>query len=413
MSNSTSSSASVCDHRVAQVVVRRAARQPRHARSLLPARGERVLHRLPFAEQVRDAAEVVALERARLRLRPEQLHDRVEDVRVARIHEVERRRVLEAPVLELRVGARVGRDERRRRDAEHVLRELLVVEELRPRHAHELDAHAHEADVVDVRRHVRPRPGEADPRAVGARLREDAAPQVLGQVVADGELGPHDAVGLGVAAALEVAGLPQAAELRGERVDDVLEVLLLVRLDALLGEREPVVALLPALPVDELRRQRRERAAEERRRTAAGRTGRCGARAWRRKSSTACDPIEHAAARVGRRQPEARAAACLLLRSLRRLAVIGAASLTPARRRVEAPRRLRTDGARTTIALVPAPRRSGGPEPSRQRRPCHPRRDPHLQRRDGAPRARDRRHAGSGRRRALRSTRGGCSASAR
>ena len=44
----------------------------------------------------------------------------------------------------------------------------------------------------------------------------------------------------------------------------VLEVLLLVRLDALLGESETVVPLLPALPVDQLRRQRRERVAEER-----------------------------------------------------------------------------------------------------------------------------------------------------
>ena len=39
--------------------------------------------------------------------------------------------------------------------------------------------------------------------------------------------------------------------------------------------------------------------------------------------------------------------------------------------------------------------------------------DPHLQRHDGAPRARVARHAGSGRRRARRCTRGGCSASAR
>ena len=82
-----------------------------------------------------------------------------------------------------------------------------------------------------------PGPGEAHPRAVGARLGEDAAPHVLRQVVADGELGAHDAVRLGVAAALEVARLPEAAHLRGERVDDRLEVLLLVRLDALLGER--------------------------------------------------------------------------------------------------------------------------------------------------------------------------------
>ena len=124
----------------------------------------------------------------------------------------------------------------------------------------QLDADAHEADVVDVRRDVRPRPGEAHPGAEGARLRVDAAPHVLGQVVADDELGADDPVRLRVPAALEVAGVPEPLHLRRELVDDRLEALLLVRLDPLLGEPE---ALVLPLQVDQERRQRRERAAEE------------------------------------------------------------------------------------------------------------------------------------------------------
>ena len=83
----------------------------------------------------------------------------------AQVDEVEDLRVLHALDLQLRVGARVGRHEGRRRHAEHVLRELLLVHQLRPRHAHQLDADAHEADVVDVGRDVGPGPGEAHPGA--------------------------------------------------------------------------------------------------------------------------------------------------------------------------------------------------------------------------------------------------------
>ena len=111
-----------------------------------------------------------------------------------------------------------------------------------PRDAHQLDAHAHEADVVDVRRDVRPRSGETHPCAVGLRLGEDPAPHVLRQVVTDGELAAHHAVRLRVASALEVARIPEPPHLRGELVDDRLEVLLLPGLRPLLGEPEPVVA---------------------------------------------------------------------------------------------------------------------------------------------------------------------------
>ncbi len=229
-------------HRLAEVVVRRAEREARHPAPLALAGQERVLHRLALAEEVGHAREVVALERARLRLRPEELHQRVEQVWLAEVQEVEDRRVLVAPRLQPGVRARVRRDEGRSRDADQVLRALLVLEQLRPRDAHELDAHAHEADVVDVAGDVRPRPREPDPGAVRAsRLGEDSPPHVLGEIVAHRELGADDSVGLRVAAPLVVPGLPEPRHLRLERVDDRLEALLLVRLDALLGDREPFV----------------------------------------------------------------------------------------------------------------------------------------------------------------------------
>ena len=80
------------------------------------------------------------------------------------IDEVEDLRVLQALDLQLRVGLDVRRDEGRRRDAGHVLREFLFVHQLRPGHAHQLDAHAHEADVVDVGRDVRSRARRSAPR---------------------------------------------------------------------------------------------------------------------------------------------------------------------------------------------------------------------------------------------------------
>ena len=52
------------------------------------------------------------------------------------------------------------------------------------------------------------------------------------------ELGAHDAVRLGVAAALEAARLPQPRHLRAERLDDRVDELLLPGQQALLGEPE-------------------------------------------------------------------------------------------------------------------------------------------------------------------------------
>ena len=65
-----------------------------------------------------------------------------------------------------------------------------------------------------------------------------------GQVVADDELGADDPVRLRVAAALEVAGVPEPAHLRRERVDDRVEAGLLVRLERLLGDPEALVLAL-------------------------------------------------------------------------------------------------------------------------------------------------------------------------
>ena len=173
-----------------------------------------------------------------------------------------------------------------------------------PGHAHELDAHAHEADIVDVRRHVRAGPGKANPGAITAGLGEDSAPHVLRQVVTDGELGPHDPVRLGVPAPLDVAGVPEPLHLGGEGRDDVVEVRLLVGLRLFLGELEALV--LPALVHDrrdqpgkpipeELVEQRAEEGIE-------------AALQVDQEEQQAGNPVQQEVARIGGRQPEARAA---------------------------------------------------------------------------------------------------------
>ena len=130
------------------------------------------------------------------------------------IDEVEDGGVLQAGTLQLRVGAHVRSHEGRGGDPEEILGELLLVHELRTGHAHQLDADAHEADVVDVRGDVRARDPRSAPRRdrFAARQRCRAGTAAARLVVND-ELGAHDAVRLGVAAALEAARLPQPAHL--------------------------------------------------------------------------------------------------------------------------------------------------------------------------------------------------------
>ena len=66
-------------------------------------------------------------------------------------------------------------------------------------------------------------------------------PKLRRQVVVDDELCAHDAVGLGVSAAFEAAGLPEPAHLLLEGVDDRLGGGLFVWQRPFLGELEPFV----------------------------------------------------------------------------------------------------------------------------------------------------------------------------
>src|SRR5262245_50173495 len=212
------------DHRVSQVVVGWPQREARNTCALLRFRPDRVLHGLPFPEQIWHAAEVWRLERTSLRLDPQALHDQVEDMRAAEIEKIEKLRVLQALDLELRVRVGVRRNERGRRDTKHVERVLLVVHELFAGHAHQLDADAHEPDVVDVGRDVWARSRETHPCLERLRLRIDPVAELLGQVVMDDELTPQNALRFGISAALETAGLPQTAHLLLERIDDRIDV---------------------------------------------------------------------------------------------------------------------------------------------------------------------------------------------
>ena len=85
-----------------------------------------------------------------------------------------------------------------------------------------------------------------------------------GKPVVNDKLAADDAVGLGVPATLEAAGLPQQAHLFVEAPDDRLEPRLFIRDRPFLGEGESFVR---ALAVDQGRRQPRDRIAQARRRT--------------------------------------------------------------------------------------------------------------------------------------------------
>ncbi len=145
-----------------------------------------------------------------------------------KVDEVEYLRILQAFDLELCVGFGIRRDEGGRGDAEHVLRELLLFHQLRSGYAHQLDAHAHETNVVDVRRDVGAGPCETDPGAVGARLRVDSVAQLRGKVVMHDKLCADYTVGLSVAPTLEPSGLPEPSHLRVEAGDDRVNVRLFI-----------------------------------------------------------------------------------------------------------------------------------------------------------------------------------------
>ena len=88
---------------------------------------------------------------------------------------------------------------------DEVLRVLLVLHQLSARHAHQLDGAADEADIVDVAPACRgPGPEKRTQALIGPRLGEHAVPHVRRHIVAHDELAAHDAVRLGVAAALDI-----------------------------------------------------------------------------------------------------------------------------------------------------------------------------------------------------------------
>src|SRR5439155_25524425 len=129
----------------------------------------------------------------------------------------------------------VRRDEGRRRHAEKVLGEFLLVHELRAWHAHQLDADAHEPDVVDVGRDVRSRAGKTYPCPKTLRLGKYAATHRLRQAVVDDEFAAHDAVRLVVPSPLETTRLPEVAHVRLEAWKDRSDVHSLVRDKAFFG----------------------------------------------------------------------------------------------------------------------------------------------------------------------------------
>ena len=193
------------DHVVAQIVVRRSQRQARNLPGHAGPGIEGVLHGLPLAEQIGHAAIVALAKRIALGLIPQRLHPEVEQMVVARVEEIPQGRLLKAPDLQPGVGTAVWGDEGRRADAEEILSVRLVLHQLGPRHAHHLDGHAHEADVIDVLGHCGSGTGIAHPGGKAPRRGEDTTAQVRRQAAADGNLASHQAMGLGVAAALKMA----------------------------------------------------------------------------------------------------------------------------------------------------------------------------------------------------------------
>ena len=112
----------------------------------------------------------------------------------------------------------------------------LVVEQLRPGHAHQLETDAEDAVVVEIGGRERPGTGEADPCPEGRLGGEHAMAKVIREARQDGELTSHHAVGLGVPGPLGmpvgVVVLREARHLLDDRPGD----LLLVREHLLLGQ---------------------------------------------------------------------------------------------------------------------------------------------------------------------------------
>jgi len=145
------------------------------------------------------------------------------------------------PPLELGILHDVGGDEARRADQDQVLGEPLVVHELWPRHAHHFDPDGALAEILDVRRRVRARPGKPHPRWIGRRPGEQAAPQVIRKIRQYREFAAQHAEGLGIPETLSASREPVLPGELGELVDDFAGELLLPGEHPFLGHAEMLV----------------------------------------------------------------------------------------------------------------------------------------------------------------------------
>src|SRR6266480_8166842 len=160
------------------------------------------------------------------------------------INEMKNLRIFYAPLLQVRIRLYVLCDKCGRGDAEHVYCKFLLTHQLRPGHAHELDADAHESDVVDVRRDVGTRPGKANPATERLRLGIDAVAKLRRKIVVNDKLPAHDALSFRVSAALKSAGFPESSHLRGKTLDNRVEIFLLVRQQLFLSNFQALVLAL-------------------------------------------------------------------------------------------------------------------------------------------------------------------------
>ena len=106
----------------------------------------------------------------------EPLHRHIQVVGVQRIEKIPSRRAPPHLPLQFDVLVDIGRGESGRADAEEILGIAFVIDQLWPRHIHELHTDAENAIVVHVRHHPGPRTTEADIGRIAARLTEHAHP---------------------------------------------------------------------------------------------------------------------------------------------------------------------------------------------------------------------------------------------
>src|SRR5271155_2185413 len=139
------------------------------------------------------------------------------------VDEIEKWGAFYDPLLQYCVSLGVRGNEARGADREEILGELLVVQQFRTRHPHQLYRAADEPDIVDVRRPIRAGTGEPYPGAVGSRLGEDAMPELRRQVLPDRDFATHHAVRLRIAAPLVIARRPVLAHVLPNRVDHRLQ----------------------------------------------------------------------------------------------------------------------------------------------------------------------------------------------